>query len=296
LQNASYKDAYEKVAAGNFHVEKWRSGSRKPSFGDRAFILKAGEEPRGIIASGIVISDQVYEEPHFDPEKAKDGKKVLRADIELDRILDKEKPLLVFDINKGPLVEDFRARNTISSKKFRNSGWKIKSEAAARELEVRWVAHLASIDGTGGLSPDEAEDGDDFVPQFEDRRAAVLRAISERKGQKPFIDALRKRYGDRCMISGCELMDVVEAAHIKPYQNENDNNPANGLLLRADLHTLFDLYLIGIEPDTLIVRVCKHAKQSGYEHFDGLPLICGNKGPNKAVLAFRWESFSHIRK
>jgi len=52
-------------------------------------------------------------------------------------------------------------------------------------------------------------------------------------------------------VSGCTLMEIVEAAHIKPHAEQPDDDPANGLLLRADLHTLFDLHLIGIEPDTL---------------------------------------------
>jgi len=48
---------------------------------------------------------------------------------------------------------------------------------------------------------------------------------------------------------------VLEAAHIKPYRGKTDSHLENGLLLRADLHTLFDLNLIGVEPDTLTVRV-----------------------------------------
>jgi HNH endonuclease len=35
-------------------------------------------------------------------------------------------------------------------------------------------------------------------------------------------------------------LDILEAAHISPYRGEEDNHPENGLLLRADLHTLFD--------------------------------------------------------
>jgi hypothetical protein len=38
----------------------------------------------------------------------------------------------------------------------------------------------------------------------------------------------------------------------------------NGLLLRADLHTLFDLNFLGIEPDTLTVRVHPSAQKEGY--------------------------------
>lgn len=106
------------------------------------------------------------------------------------------------------------------------------------------------------------------------------------------ITATGDKDGDRCMITGCALMDVVEAAHIKPYRGDDDNHPANGLLLRADLHTLFDLDLIGVEPGTLIVRVHDDAKRAGYEAVGGLMLRCGGARPSAEALAIRWRSFS----
>jgi hypothetical protein len=93
------------------------------------------------------------------------------------------------------------------------------------------------------------------------------------------------------MISGCRLMDVVEAAHIKPYRGTADNQPANGLLLRADLHTLFDLDLIGIKPRTLVVRVHLGAKAAGYDEFDGVRLRCSSSPPRTEALELRWEAF-----
>jgi hypothetical protein len=86
-------------------------------------------------------------------------------------------------------------------------------------------------------------------------------------------------------------MDIVEPAYFKPYRGKPDNHPANGLLLRADLHTLFDLNLIGVEPGTLIVRVHDDAKRAGYGTFDGLPLKCGEARPSDDALAILWESF-----
>jgi len=94
----------------------------------------------------------------------------------------------------------------------------------------------------------EANDGTNYSPQAGDRRQIVERQIRERRGQQHFRDALRKRYGDRCLVTGCEVLAVLEAAHIKPYRGEDDNHPGNGLLLRADIHTLFDLDLLGVEP------------------------------------------------
>lgn len=90
-------------------------------------------------------------------------------------------------------------------------------------------------------------------------------------------------------------MDVVEAAHIKPYRGDGDNHPANGLLLRADLHILYDLDLIGIEPGTLIVRVHSDAKAAGYDDFDGMKLKCLSSQPSREALELRWTAFQRRR-
>ncbi|MEI9912276.1 MAG: HNH endonuclease signature motif containing protein [Bacteroidota bacterium] len=89
----------------------------------------------------------------------------------------------------------------------------------------------------------------------------IQRQLKERRGQKQFRDAIIKRYGSKCMVTGCKIPDILEAAHINPYKGEKDNHPANGLLLRADIHTLFDLDLIGIHPTSFAVSF--HKKCTG---------------------------------
>jgi hypothetical protein len=144
------------------------------------------------------------------------------------------------------------------------------------------------------LRPEEAdalsaagEDEKPYLPTSGDSRGLVMRQIKARRGQHLFRNALRDRYGDVCLISGCMMMDVVEAAHIKPYRGELDNHPGNGLLLRADLHTLFDLDLIGIQPAALTVRVHPKAKQAGYGCFDGAKLRCTGAEPSSRVWDFK---------
>lgn len=92
------------------------------------------------------------------------------------------------------------------------------------------------------------------------RRLDVLRSIRARRGQAKFRNGLIDRYGARCMISGCEIMEIVEAAHIWPYRGDEDHVLTNGLLMRSDLHTLFDYDLIGIDPVTLTVRVGRRSR------------------------------------
>ncbi|MDZ7808966.1 MAG: HNH endonuclease signature motif containing protein [Arhodomonas sp.] len=51
-----------------------------------------------------------------------------------------------------------------------------------------------------------------------------------------FGETLIEAYEGRCAITGCNMLDVLEAAHIHPYRGDATNHPSNGLLLRADLH------------------------------------------------------------
>jgi putative restriction endonuclease len=53
------------------------------------------------------------------------------------------------------------------------------------------------------------------------------------------------------VVTGCELEALLEAAHIAPYRNASHNELSNGLRLRADIHTIYDLYLMEIDPITL---------------------------------------------
>jgi hypothetical protein len=99
----------------------------------------------------------------------------------------------------------------------------------------------------GPLGPADDE-GDSLVdPEYEapkgDLREMALQQIRKRRGQSQFRNALLQRYGRRCLVTGCSVVAVLEAAHIDPYRSDINHHPGNGLLLRADIHTLFDLDL-----------------------------------------------------
>jgi predicted restriction endonuclease len=115
--------------------------------------------------------------------------------------------------------------------------------------------------------------------------------VRDRRGQATFRRALVERYGMQCLISGCSLLDLLEAAHIKPFRGLDDHHISNGLLLRADLHTLYDLDLIGVEPETLTVRLNPAAAHAGYDMLVGTTLRCGSLRPSRAALELRWFEF-----
>ena len=131
-----------------------------------------------------------------------------------------------------------------------------------------------------------------FIATMTDTREKVLRSIRVRRGQKSFRDQLIRRYGARCLASGCELMDIIEAAHIDSFRGKNDHHPENGLLLRADLHTLFDLNLMGIDPEQLALRFHPRIKDDGYRCLEGRALrFSGLARPASAPIKRRWDAY-----
>jgi hypothetical protein len=137
------------------------------------------------------------------------------------------------------------------------------------------------------IAPEQA-DADDFDPDdIEDARERVARTIAQRRGQQAFRDALLAAYEERCAISGCTVVDVLEAAHIVPYQGSATNVVSNGLLLRADLHVLFDCGLIAIDPDKMVVVISSSLRNTGYQQLNGkavrLPKAPAHR-PNRKAL------------
>lgn len=71
-----------------------------------------------------------------------------------------------------------------------------------------------------------------------------------RNGQGPFRKELLKRYGSMCAVTGACPVEVLQAAHIVGFAESETHNLDEGVLLRADVHLLFDNNLLAIDPDT----------------------------------------------
>lgn len=125
-------------------------------------------------------------------------------------------------------------------------------------------------------------------PTPESRTDAItLRAILERRGQPDFRQRLLAAYGGRCVITGCDVTEALEAAHIVPHSVDGTYATSNGLLLRSDIHTLFDLHLLTICPDKNTVQL-NPSLQSAYGQFEGIQILVPNSQadrPDSAGLA-----------
>lgn len=84
--------------------------------------------------------------------------------------------------------------------------------------------------------------------EFETRFGSPV-LVRPRLGQGTFRIAVTEAYQRACAITAEHSLPVLDAAHIRPYGEGGQHHPSNGLLLRADLHRLFDLGYLTVTPD-----------------------------------------------
>jgi putative restriction endonuclease len=73
------------------------------------------------------------------------------------------------------------------------------------------------------------------------------RLAPQRLGQQAFQAVVLDAYHRRCAITGAKIRPVLQAAHIRPLPAGGEHRLDNGLLLRSDVHTLYDRGYLGID-------------------------------------------------
>ena len=154
------------------------------------------------------------------------------------------------------LVESVGARwrsNAMSSELTRSRGGGNLKVAA---FEALWAGIETSRTGQNALQASETR-RELAMP----RKSLGKQGRSLHKGWSAsdkvnrFCASLLEAYGFRCAITRCDIQESLEAAHITPHASGGPSTTQNGLLLRADLHSLFDLHLISVDPSTWTVLV-----------------------------------------
>ena len=130
----------------------------------------------------------------------------------------------------------------------------------------------------------------------ESARYGKEQLVKHRLGQGAFRVVVTEAYHRKCSITGEKTLPVLDAAHIKAFAENGPNVAHNGLLLRTDIHTLYDKGYITVNDDYK-VEVSKRLNQDFgngkmYYEYHGKELINipDNKGelPEKEYL--RWHN------
>lgn len=95
-----------------------------------------------------------------------------------------------------------------------------------------------------------------------------------RLGQQRFREAMLARYGESCAFTGPQPPGALEAAHLYLYSESPEHDLRGGLLLRCDLHALFDRWLITIDPDNWTIQTAPGlANYPSLAALDGRPVL-----------------------
>jgi putative restriction endonuclease len=120
-----------------------------------------------------------------------------------------------------------------------------------RELWEQVRTRLQEMEDAGGAG---SKDGDRHVVApgrvAEDlARYGAPYVARNRLGQSGFRTVVTDAYDRRCAFTGEKTLPALQASHIKPYASSGPHRVDNGLLLRADLHQLFDAGYLTITRD-----------------------------------------------
>ncbi|WP_198950205.1 HNH endonuclease [Kineosporia sp. A_224] len=129
--------------------------------------------------------------------------------------------------------------------------------------EGAWVQYALDAVYSGGPTTValQVADGDEMPgwvhgPVFGEPRSSPVRV-----GQAAFKALVQEAYDRRCAITGEKIVPVLQAAHIRPVTDEGENRVDNGLLLRSDVHTLFDRGYLAVHPEKRTLLVSRRLRE-----------------------------------
>jgi len=146
------------------------------------------------------------------------------------------------------------AVNAIDRQQYR------QTQAAAVRRILPWSLMAKQLENP---KIDDAASYDDIAPDLDaiyrskGKETTKMMLIEARLGQGQFRTNVAKRWDSQCAVTGCAIMEMLRASHIKPWRecsNSDRLNAANGILLAAHLDALFDCGLISFADDgTMLV-------------------------------------------
>lgn len=174
-------------------------------------------------------------------------------------------------------------RRHVSAEECRSLAKRPKSQHSIRELDLNRLEVTL-----------ESEDGIVLEP-FRRRNPTmngghVLRTVRTRKGQGPFRVRMLQKYSSTCAFTGSNHDSALEAAHLYRYADVGEHFEDGGLLLRSDIHKLFDRGLLAVNPKTHSIDLHPDlSHHPSYANLAGKPLQVKVPAGAKRWLALHWE-------
>ncbi len=94
--------------------------------------------------------------------------------------------------------------------------------------------------------------------------------VTPRLGQGAFRAIVTDLYDRQCAVTRERTLPALDAAHIRPYSEGGEHVRTNGLLLRKDIHSLFDQGYVTVRSslDFAVSPRIREEFENGHEYYD----------------------------
>ena len=123
------------------------------------------------------------------------------------------------------------------------------------------------------------------------KRSVKIKASTSVDRDPRFRMLVRRRYRNKCAITGIAVPEMLDAAHIIEVNDNGSDHPENGILLEKGIHAAFDAYLWSIEPGTYKLVTAKGGPSLAQMGITIQILDEITPKPHTNALEIRWEIF-----
>jgi hypothetical protein len=224
------QEATDCMLGEDLGVGEWSTHQKKNYMpGDRVYVLLQGNGPRGFFASGYVTTGEVFTNTHF----ADSSRTANYVDVAWDSSI---------------LLEEALPTSVLMSI-APNTGWTPRAggtridsvdEAA---VETAWQDHLYALG-----YPSSGEPREPLITPPQSPVAVptgyALALVKVRKHQRAFRRLLLEHYSHECSVCGLDVVEILEAAHLKADKDGGEASVENGRLLCPNHHRALDSKLL----------------------------------------------------
>lgn len=125
-------------------------------------------------------------------------------------------------------------------------------------------------------------------------RARISQNVERLERDATFKFRLLRRYQGQCAITGVDVQEVLDGAHVIDVQNGGTDDARNGLLLTADLHRAMDAMLWALHPGTLEIVTRPQGPTLKDLQVEGDRLRRGVPSPHRTALEWRFKRFHEL--